>query len=224
MLWLKLKRLWYRRQLLRNDLALLLLACWQAPLPARAQLCEQSDFLVVDLETSSLDAESGEIISIGWVAIRQGTIQLSSAEHCFLKSENSVGHSATIHHIRDCELETGRSLLDVAQRFLEVAEGKVLVFHHAPLDMAFLNKASQRLFSVPLLLPVVDTLEIEKRSLLRRQEYIKKGELRLGACRQRYNLPTYPAHDALLDALSTAELLLAQLSQKGKNVLLSDIV
>lgn len=220
---LKLKRLLFYRKLVKSDFALMLLACWQVPLARLSQPCLDTDFLVVDLETSSLDAESGEIISIGWVEVKQGKVLLNSAEHCFMKSENSVGHSATIHHIRDCELETGRTLLDVAQRFLQVAQGKVLVFHHSPLDMAFLNKASLRLFSVPLLLPVVDTLEIEKRSLLRRQEYIKKGELRLGACRQRYNLPGYPAHDALMDALSTAELLLAQISHKGSKTRLRDI-
>jgi len=220
---LKLKRYLNKSKLLKNDFALMLLACWQESLPSSSQLCRDTDFLVVDLETSSLDANTGEILSIGWVEISQGKIRPSTAEHCFLKSENGVGNSATIHHIRDCELETGRTLIDVAQHFLEVAKGKVLVFHHAPLDMAFLNKASRRLFSVPLLLPVVDTLEIEKKILLRHQDFLKKGALRLGACRDRYHLPVYPAHDALMDAMATAELLLAQLSHKGHKTQLKDI-
>lgn len=220
---LAIKRLFYRRKLLQNNFALMLLACWNVALPKPRKKCLETEFLVVDLETSSLDANQGEILSIGWVEIIDGKIKLASAEHCFLKSEKGVGSSAVIHHIRDCELETGMSLLDVAQRFLQAAKGKVLVFHHAPLDMAFLNKASKRLFSVPLLLPVVDTLEIEKNILLRHQDFLKKGELRLGACRSHYNLPVYPAHDALMDAMSTAELLLAQIGHKGHSIRLADI-
>ncbi|HCM04525.1 MAG TPA: 3'-5' exonuclease, partial [Oceanospirillales bacterium] len=39
----------------------------------------------------------------------------------------------------------------------------------------------------------------------------------------RYNLPAYPAHNALMDALSAAELLLAQLDYKGRDVRLRDL-
>ena len=90
--------------------------------------------------------------------------------------------------------------------------------------MNFLNKASRELFNSPLLLPVVDTLEIEKVKLLRQQDHIKKGELRLAECRSRYNLPAYPAHNALMDALSSAELLLAQIDYRGKGCRLADLV
>jgi DNA polymerase-3 subunit epsilon len=47
--------------------------------------------------------------------------------------------------------------------------------------------------------------------------------LRLAECRSRYNLPAYPAHNALMDALAAAELLLAQLDHKGKKVRLTDV-
>ena len=44
---------------------------------------------------------------------------------------------------------------------------------------------------------------------------IKSGDLRLQACRDRYNLPPYPAHNALIDALATAELLVAHASHRS---------
>jgi DNA polymerase-3 subunit epsilon len=62
---------------------------------------------------------------------------------------------------------------------------------------------------MPILAPVVDTLLLEQRRLLRANKGIKSGDLRLHYCRQRYGLPDYPAHDALTDALATAELLSA---------------
>lgn len=223
------QRLLHQRRLKQSHYGQLLSDCWQASALSSGKikpslLCEQVEFLVADLETSSLSAREGEVLSIGWVVIKQGRIQLASAEHHLLKPQNSVGQSATIHHLRDCELEQGEDLIVVAERFLQLAAGRVLVFHHALLDMNFLNKASRELFNSPLLLPVVDTLEIEKRKMLYQQDHIKKGELRLAECRSRYNLPAYPAHNALMDALSSAELLLAQINYKGRGCRLADLV
>ena len=100
-------------------------------------------------------------------------------------------------------------------RFLEVAAGKVLVFHNAALDVAFLNKISRREFNAPILMPVVDTLLQEEALLHRRDVAIQPGALRLQACRERYGLPHFHGHNALLDALATAELLLAMAAHRS---------
>ncbi len=43
----------------------------------------------------------------------------------------------------------------------------------------------------------------------RRDQPVKQGDLQLGTLRSRYNLPRYTAHNALIDACATAELMLA---------------
>ena len=43
----------------------------------------------------------------------------------------------------------------------------------------------------------------------RRDQPVKQGELQLTSLRARYNLPRYTAHNALIDACATAELMLA---------------
>jgi DNA polymerase-3 subunit epsilon len=43
----------------------------------------------------------------------------------------------------------------------------------------------------------------------RRDQPVKPGDLQLSTLRSRYNLPRYTAHNALIDACATAELLLA---------------
>lgn len=225
--WLYCQQSFYRRYLTQSRYGHLLQDCWdQSFSPFNANACIADDgveFLVADLEMSSLDAREGEILSIGWVIIKNGKIQLASAEHHLLKTKRTVGQSATIHNLRDCELQQGENIMFVVERFLKLAAGKVLVFHHAPLDMAYLNKASMALFFSPMLLPVVDTLAIEKKKILQHQEHVNPGELRLAECRSRYNLPAYPAHNALMDALASAELLLAQIDHKGKDVRLADV-
>jgi len=167
-------------------------------------------FWFCDAEMSSLDVAEGELLSLGWVCIEHGAVALESARHYLLKARNSVGQSATIHQLRDCELEEGMSESDLLQLFLSAAAGRILVFHNAALDTAFLSQLSRREFGAPLLMPTADTLLLEEAILRRRGAPIMPGDLRLQACRERYNLPNYPAHNALIDALATAELLQAQ--------------
>ena len=57
--------------------------------------------------------------------------------------------------------------------------------------------------------PWLCTLRLEQQRLARREQPLQRGELTLATCRRRYQLPDYPAHNALWDALATAELLLA---------------
>ena len=58
--------------------------------------------------------------------------------------------------------------------------------------------------------PVIDTLTLARKWLARRNKEPEQGALRLYALRERYGLPRYNAHNALSDALATAELFLAQ--------------
>lgn len=201
----RLRRLWYRRRVAGTPLE----DCWRKTSPSTGSDWRQASFLVCDAEMSSLEVNEGELLSIGWVAIENGSVVLDSAAHHLVRAQGGVGQSATIHQLRDCELEQAEEGGQVLQRFLQAAAGRVLVFHNAALDMAFLDRLARREYGAPLLLPVADTLLLEKGLRQRRGQPIKPGDLRLDGCRRRYNLPPYPVHNALLDALATAELLLA---------------
>lgn len=189
--------------------------CWEQPLPKKRDDWRSVPFLVCDAEMSSLEVAEGELLSLGWVCIENGAIALGSARHYLVNAEASVGQSATIHQLRDCELRDGYTQLQVLELFLAAAAGRVLVFHNAALDMAYLNRSSERYFSAPLLLPAVDTLALEHARLRRQDRVIKPGDLRLHECRNRYHLPSYPGHNALVDALATAELLIAQAKHRS---------
>jgi DNA polymerase-3 subunit epsilon len=219
---LRLRRLAYRSRVASTDLQ----RCWQTPLPATGSDWRQISFLVVDAEMSSLDVNDGELLSIGWVEVKAGAIALGSACHHLVRPEHSVGQSAAIHSLRDCELSEAQSGAQVLAHFLRAAAGKVLVFHNAALDTAYLNRVSNRVFSAPILLPVVDTLLQEESLLRRRDRPIMPGDLRLHACRERYHLPAFEGHNALLDALATAELLLAMAAHRsgGKHFALRQLM
>nr|WP_255775560.1 3'-5' exonuclease [Microbulbifer sediminum] len=166
-------------------------------------------YVAVDLETTGLSPEADEIASIGWVAVEQGCILLETARHYRVRLEKGVGQSAIYHQLTDSELQQGEPLSTVLPRLLEAISGSVLIFHNAQLDMGFLNRACRSLWAAPLPVPIEDTMQLELRRLQHRQQCIPAGALRLFQCRHRYGLPDVAAHDALGDAIATAELWLA---------------
>lgn len=220
MLGLRLRRkLWRRRHVLPPALE----AVWTAPLPAAGSRVENLSFLVCDAEMSGLDASQAELLSLGWVAIDNLEVCLGTAKELLLRPRRGVGQSATIHRLRDCELQGGLEPEAALEAFLEAVRGRIPVFHNASLDTAFLDRVSRDAWGLPLLLPAVDTLRIEERRLRRRSDVVPEGAVRLAACRERYGLGAFGAHAALGDALATAELFLAQVAARGPGLRLRDL-
>lgn len=167
----------------------------------------QLEFLALDLELTSLDPQEGDILSIGYVPIIEGFICPGEGRHCLISEHSGVGDSAIIHGIRDCDTDGGHTMEDALVQLDQARQGKVLLLHHAGLDLAFLAK-HQSEYSKLL---AADTMQIEFQRRTRQGQPVANS-LRLNQCRDRYNLPAYKAHNALTDALATAELFLAQMS------------
>ena len=173
------------------------------------------NLLALDIEMTGLDPKKNQMVSIGIIPIINAQIQPKLAQYKLIKIQGSVGQSAVIHGVLDNDLKNALSIQEVLLWLFEQCENKVLVAHHAPLDLQFLQRGllNTQIHSQPLL--AIDTLHIDKERQLRQHQVLETGSLRLNACRSRYNLPIYNAHNALTDALACAELLLAQLSQMG---------
>lgn len=116
----------------------LLRSILQTPLPTKMQEARQLDYLVVDFETSGFDAQQDHILSIGWVEIRQGVIDLSSARHRLIRSPVVNGETAKVHHLLPETLQTGDSIREGITHLLRAMPSKVLVAHGAILEKQFL--------------------------------------------------------------------------------------
>ena len=170
---------------------------------------KETPILSVDLELTGLDPQTAEIVSIGWTAIERGRIRLGSNRHVLVRSTRSVGHSATIHELRDQDVAAGIAEEEALGELFECAAGHVLLFHHAGLDVPCLQRACDAWAGCRPPLPALDTLRWEAERRARRGEAPRDGALRLGALRAHYHLPEHALHDALGDAIATAELFLA---------------
>jgi DNA polymerase-3 subunit epsilon len=207
----------FRRWRHKKRCAALAGQCSQPVLRKYLEACSSLDvgdiantpMISVDLELTGLDVNSNQIISIGWTLIEDGRVQMGSNQHVLINADQSVGISATIHEMMDSEVAKGVELQTGLESLFDAAIGRIWVFHHAGLDVAFLQKACLAWAGIVPPFVVLDTMQIELAVRKRRDLPIGQGDLQLSQLRSDYNLPRYTAHNALIDAFATAELLLA---------------
>ena len=182
----------------------------------------KTPFVALDFETTGLDAEKDEIISIGLVPFDLQRIRVREARHWYLKPRNTLNEaSVIIHGITHTDIDDAPDLDVVLGSVLEAIAGRVVVVHYRYIEREFLNAALIRRLEEGIFFPMVDTMELEA-DLHRKgfsnfcQQLLGKKlpSTRLADSRQRYNLPSYALHDALVDAIGTAELLQAQIRHR----------
>ncbi|MCC5880357.1 MAG: 3'-5' exonuclease [Idiomarina sp.] len=174
---------------------------------------QDARYIALDLETDGLDPAVDAILAFGWVPLAPPRIRLFEADYGVVKSEKSLSQSAVIHHLSEGDIRSGEPIERILKRLAEHLDGAVLVAHHAPFDWQFLQQAFNE-HQIPCQpLALMDTLKIERNRLARKKDWLEQGELTLGACRDRYDLPTMRQHHALSDAIACAELFLAQAYQ-----------
>lgn len=188
------------------------------PLPSPSAKLIDLEFIVLDLETTGLNPAEDNILSIGYTIIRNNHIILKEdvyqviRQNQFMQSDN-----VAIHNITDTEAGGGDELKPAMADLIKAMSGRVMVAHHAAIETGFLNAASEEIFSCPLIVRVVDTMKLEMKKQQQRGVVIKSNDLRLFNIRKAYGLPRYKAHNALEDAVSTAELFIAMIAKYSDN-------
>jgi DNA polymerase-3 subunit epsilon len=195
----------------------------EASPPAPGSRFEDVELVCLDIETTGLDPATVDMLSIGWVLIRGGRVDLSTAESHVVKPEGGLGDSPSILGLTDSVVDNGMSPAEAVGRVIEVLRGRVLVVHHAGLDKRLLDRFCREYFGDKLLVPVIDTLALENRRKSRQHHLEDTRSLRLPDLREHYNLPWHRGHDCLGDAISTAELLIAMVASRDSPTTLSDL-
>ncbi len=184
-------------------------------LPSASTIFNDLEIVSLDIETTGLNAATADMLSVGWVIIRDGKVDVSSAESHLVCHSSGVGDSAAVHGLTDTMVEAGLDWTVVLDKIVVALTGRVLLVHHAGLDKLLLDRFCRRRFGWPLLVSVVDTLALEQRRQQRRHHIGEQKSLRLADIRSRYQLPRYNPHDCLVDAIATGELLIAMVAHNG---------
>ncbi|WP_109474016.1 3'-5' exonuclease [Ornithinimicrobium cavernae] len=194
----------------------------------RARPVGDLELLALDLETTGLDPARHEVLSIGTVPVHGLTIELGGARQYAVRPAGSsgVGGSAVVHGITDDAAAAGAGLEEVLPLVLADLGERVLLAHHAAIEVGFLRSACRTHGLILSDVVVVDTVRLQRRVLRRDRPHghVTEDELGLAAARRHLGLPRYRSHDALTDALACAELYLAQVAALGEGLTLRQLV
>lgn len=175
--------------------------------------------VALDFETTGLDANHHSIVSIGLVPFDLDSIQISGARHWLVKPPLPLHQtSIEIHGITHTDIDKAPDLDEVLKDVLASLRGRIPVVHFRAIERPFLNVAVSWRTGEGVDFPLLDTMAIEahlhpdrRPNFWQKLKGQKPVSIRLSDSRTRYGLPHYPSHNALVDAVATAELLMAQI-------------
>ncbi len=194
------------------------LAAWQA-IPDEAQ---NSDFnqlrcVVVDVETTGLNLMTDTLISIGAVAVVNGRIALGDSYYVVLQQrESSRKENILVHGISGSVQREGKDPVDALLDFLEYLGKSPLVAFHVTFDETMIRKALRQYLGLSFKHPWLDLAYV----MPALYPPLAHSHRVLDDWIGRFNIRIEVRHNALADALATAQLLQVanvQARKKGNN-------
>ncbi|WP_028672654.1 3'-5' exonuclease [Saccharospirillum impatiens] len=175
-------------------------------------------FVALDVETTGLNADRHAILSVGLVPFTLKRITVAGSRHWVVKPRLPLlQQSIQFHGITHTDIKNAPDMAEVLPDLLDSLAGRIVVVHHRAIERSFMDVVVKARWDEGLQFPIVDTMAIEAmlhrdkpQSLWARLTNRRRESIRLSDSRIRYGLPHYPPHNALTDALATAELFQAQ--------------
>ncbi|GLT13066.1 3'-5' exonuclease [Vibrio algivorus] len=164
----------------------------------------KGEFVSLDCETTSLNPQQAELVTIAATKIINNKIITSEPFHIKLKAPQSLcSNSVKIHHIRHNDLAEGYSEAEGLEKLLAFIGNRPLVGYHIRYDKTILDRAYKKHFGFPLPNPLVEVSHLyhEQLERLLPNAYC---DLSLEAICRHLELPIQERHDALQDAITAA--------------------
>ncbi|MFW1475057.1 3'-5' exonuclease [Vibrio parahaemolyticus] len=174
--------------------------------PYQSLFCapHKTEFVSLDCETTSLDPNRAELVTIAATKIIDNCILTSQPFEVRLRAPQSLDSgSVKIHKIRHQDLADGISEKEALLKLLAFIGNRPLVGYHIRYDKKILDLACQRQLGFPLPNPLIEVSQIYHDKLERHlpNAYF---DLSLDAICKHLELPIQDKHDALQDAISAA--------------------
>ncbi|AOY01690.1 3'-5' exonuclease [Jeongeupia sp. USM3] len=157
----------------------------------------------LDCETTSLDARSAELLSIAAVPVRDGRVLLSEKLVLTVRPEGPIdAGTIPIHRLRPQDVAEGLPAHEALARLLDFIGPRPLVGYYLEFDLAIINRHLKPWIGIALPNRAIDvsTLYYDRHVSAYRPEV----DLSLDAMLETLQLPRWPRHDALGDAVTAA--------------------
>lgn len=173
---------------------------------------DRSEYISLDCETTSLDPNHAELVTIAATKIIHNRIITSQSFEVKLAAPPSLdSRSIKIHQLRHQDLHDGISEQEAITRLLAFIGNRPLVGYYIHYDKRILDLACRRQLGFPLPNPVIEVSQIYQEKLERLLPNAN-FDLSLDAICHHLGLPQLERHDALQDAI-TAALVYVRLTQ-----------
>jgi len=186
------------------------LAQLHKPTPLGDDNLRSQRWVVVDLETSGLNLNRDQVLSIGAVVIEDGAVDFSQLfERTLQRAETKLSPSVLIHGLGPSAIAAGSDPIDALLDFMDFVGDSPLLAFHAPFDQHMLCRALKDSLGYRLTHPFLDVADIAP--LLCPDAHIR--EAGLDDWINHFHLHVGERHHASADALATAELMLILFSR-----------
>lgn len=168
------------------------------------------EWVALDCETTGLNVRTDEIIAIGAVRIRDNRILTSECLELLVRPEKRrlSADSVRVHRLREQDVAQGLSADEAMMKLMHFIGSRPLVGYYLEFDVAMIHRV---LF--PMLGMGLPQKKIEVSALYYDYKYQQlprhardRGaiDLRFDSLMKDLDLPLWPAHDALNDAVMAA--------------------
>ncbi len=165
---------------------------------------QKGEYVSLDCETTSLDPQRAELVTIAATKIIDNRIITSAPFEVRLRAPQSLdSDSVKIHKIRHQDLQNGISEKEALSQLLAFIGNRPLVGYHIRYDKRILDLATRRHFGFPLPNRLIEVSQIYNDKLLKQ---LPNGyfDLSLDAICHHLQIPVQDKHDALQDAIAAA--------------------
>jgi DNA polymerase-3 subunit epsilon len=190
------------------------LNAWRAlPAGERKNAFDHSRYVVVDVETTGLNLITDTLISIGAVAMVNGRIVLEDSFSVVLQQQESSGkENILVHGISSTAQREGDDPVEALLAFLEYLGKSRLVAFHVAFDETMIRRAMRQYLGLSFnhaWLDLAYVMPALNRSLMGTHRVLDDW---IG----RFNIRIEARHNALADALATAQLFQIAIAQAHK--------
>jgi len=178
------------------------------PRPRRRTPWAEAAYAALDFETTGLDYATDEVVSYGVVPIQGGHVRLGDAVHQLVRPDTPPSPSSqTVHLLRPADLAEAPPIAESRERLRNLLAGRYLVVWFADVEVHFLA----RTFGGSLRAWRRRTIDVRNLAIAvagEPAEVRRRQGFALHTVARRYGVPVVSPHEALDDALVTAQLLL----------------
>ncbi len=169
------------------------------------------DYCSIDVETTGLDLQNDEVISVGAVLIVDGRFKgHGNFYEEIVPAKNPSPASIEVHGIRGVDLASAKPAESVIPLLIDFMKDTQLIAHANWVEKAFLSHRMKK-YGYKYPKRVIDTAALARYAGIAENKNGYEPSLEVVA--RKLNLPVYSPHHALGDAMTTAGVFLALASR-----------